>query len=509
MTLNANLYLDRKSSVVVLVNDDLTQRATLSGFLRKEGLSVFAFQMVEEALAFMSTAAPPDLIVTDLHMPGIDGWRFCRLLRSGEYARYNKVPVLAVSSTFSGEDPARISNALGANAFLPAPVDAKVFLDHVRALLAGTILPKTTSVLIVEDSRATADMLARSFVSSGYHARKASGGQEALQIFSEVRPDIVVLDYHLPDMDAEHLLTEFNRLDPRCTVVVMTADQNPDLALKMMKLSARAYVRKPFDPGYLIELCENARRELSLLHIETLLDGRTRELRESEAKYRFLTEKMNDIIWIADLDFRVTFISPSIEKVLGFTPEERMTHDPARTMSPDSFRRALELLFSELEREKQEGVDPNRSVKLDIEYYRKDGTTVWMESVMSAIRDAEGRIVAIHGVSRDITESRLAEEERLRIEKLQGIVEVAGTICHEINQPMQIISGNVDLLLNSPVSDDNAVKTKLAIMKEQVGRVKKISGKLMTITEEYYKTIDYIGLSRIIDLCTIPERDQP
>ena len=51
-------------------------------------------------------------------------------------------------------------------------------------------------------------------------------------------------------------------------------------------------------------------------------------LRESEEKYRFLTEGMNDIVWTNDLEMNVTYVSPSVEKILGFTVEERMRQAP-------------------------------------------------------------------------------------------------------------------------------------------------------------------------------------
>ena len=143
-------------------------------------------------------------------------------------------------------------------------------------------------------------------------------------------------------------------------------------------------------------------------------------LKKSEAKYRFLTENMNDIIWTADLDFNVTYDSPVVEKVLGFTVNERMTQEAHRMLTPDSFVRAINTLHAELGRDQDEGSDPGRSIKLELEYYHKNGSTVWMECVVSAIRDDSGKIIGIHGVSRDITDRMHAEsavkesEERFR-----------------------------------------------------------------------------------------------
>jgi len=153
-------------------------------------------------------------------------------------------------------------------------------------------------------------------------------------------------------------------------------------------------------------------------------------LHRSEATYRFLTENMNDIVWTADLNFNVTYDSPAVERVLGFTVNERMTQEAHRMLTPDSFARAVNALHAELGRDQDEGSDPGRSVKLELEYYHKNGSTVWMECVVTAIRDDSGKIIGIHGVSRDITDRRRAEsamkesEERFRslIQKSLDIV---------------------------------------------------------------------------------------
>jgi PAS domain S-box-containing protein len=132
-------------------------------------------------------------------------------------------------------------------------------------------------------------------------------------------------------------------------------------------------------------------------------------LRESEAKYRFLTEKMYDIIWTADLDFRLTYDSPSVERVLGYTLQERMEQKTSEMLTPESYAHALEVMSAELMCDQDEGVDPDRTIKLELEYYHKNGSTVWMECIVSAIRDHTGKISGIHGVSRDITKRKQAE----------------------------------------------------------------------------------------------------
>lgn len=137
-------------------------------------------------------------------------------------------------------------------------------------------------------------------------------------------------------------------------------------------------------------------------------------LRESEGKYRFLTEKMNDIIWTTGMNLQITYDSPSVEKVTGYTPEERMQQNPADMLTPESYRKVVEVIRRELERDREDGVAPDRSVTLELEYYHKNGSTVWVECVASPIRDSSGAPVGIHGVSRDITDRKRAEDELAR-----------------------------------------------------------------------------------------------
>ncbi len=133
------------------------------------------------------------------------------------------------------------------------------------------------------------------------------------------------------------------------------------------------------------------------------------ELLQSEENLRFLTDNVADIIWTTGLNFRTTYVSPSIEKVLGFSPEERKRQRLDEIATPDSVRRILETLQKELQRDAGGDSDPERSVTLEVEYYRKDGSTVWMENLVRPIRDSSGAVEGLLGVSRDITDRKRTE----------------------------------------------------------------------------------------------------
>jgi len=111
--------------------------------------------------------------------------------------------------------------------------------------------------------------------------------------------------------------------------------------------------------------------------------------------------------------------------------------------------------------------------------------------------DSSENVAGLIGVILDITDRKRAEEEQRHREKLQGVLEMAGAVCHELNQPMQIISGCSEMLLMK-ISENDPIHTKLDTIIKQIHRMGTITRKLMTIKD--YETQDYAGFSRIIDI---------
>lgn len=132
-----------------------------------------------------------------------------------------------------------------------------------------------------------------------------------------------------------------------------------------------------------------------------------RGLRESEAKYRLLADNAHDLIYTLDPSLRLTYISPSVRKLLGFTVEEALARSMEETMTPDSAARVRE---DSRRVSTADFAGRNAPQLLELEMYRKDGTTVWVEAAVRAIFDADDRCRGFVGVSRDISERRRAEE---------------------------------------------------------------------------------------------------
>jgi PAS domain S-box-containing protein len=132
----------------------------------------------------------------------------------------------------------------------------------------------------------------------------------------------------------------------------------------------------------------------------------------------------------------------------------------------------------------------------EINMQRKDGGIFPCNISISILKDKSNNNIGSVCVARDLSERKQAEKERLQHEKLQGIFEIAGAVCHELNQPLMAISGFSELaLMDMPEQDP--FRAKMIKIKEQVDRLGKITQKLMGITT--YETKDYLK-AKIIDI---------
>jgi len=172
-------------------------------------------------------------------------------------------------------------------------------------------------------------------------------------------------------------------------------------------------------------------------------------------------EHVADIIWIADLDNKLVYVSPSITRVLGYTVEKAMTQSMEKVFTHQSAEIARRARGEELARERKGQRDLNRYWTLELEMYHKNGSIIPVEINSSFVRECNGQPIGILAVARDISRlkqehrkiKRLCAQEKDLSESLKAEVkkrsQFARVLVHELKTPLTSILASAELLLES------------------------------------------------------------
>lgn len=143
--------------------------------------------------------------------------------------------------------------------------------------------------------------------------------------------------------------------------------------------------------------------------LELLVEERTRALHESEALYRLLTEDARDVIWKTDAELRVLYISPADERLRGYQTHEVIGHHVFEMFTDAGVAVVKKLLHQRQVSDVYS--DAQEFITFEVEHVCKDGRTIWGEVLSKPDRNAQGVIVGYHGITREITQRKLLEDQ--------------------------------------------------------------------------------------------------
>jgi PAS domain S-box-containing protein len=131
-----------------------------------------------------------------------------------------------------------------------------------------------------------------------------------------------------------------------------------------------------------------------------------RALQKSERQLRLITENIHDVIWTTDLNLRITFVSPSVENLLGCSVEEALQKKVTGFLAPEAFGSVWAAYKKELKTKKEKFRDSTFLVELD----NREGGRIWAEVKSSAVYDENMELKGLVGITRDVTKRKLAED---------------------------------------------------------------------------------------------------
>jgi len=211
-----------------------------------------------------------------------------------------------------------------------------------------------------------------------------------------------------------------------------------------------------------------------------------RKLRQSERRYRVLSEAIYNVVAELDAEGRVLFVSPSCEEVLGYKPEELVGTRPFGLLHADETERLVDVFLGRIKSQHSPKHDQILRVR------HRDGSWRWLQStgVTYETEDNELRMVA---VSRDVTGIVDAAEERHKLEermqqaqKFESLGMMAGGVAHDFNNLLTPILGDASLALMD-LPDDSDVRGRLQ-------KIQRAAHRAATLTNQL---LDYAGIGSI------------
>ncbi len=252
------------------------------------------------------------------------------------------------------------------------------------------------TILIVDDDASLSKTLCDILRAEGYAPVAAGEGETALGRVEEEKPLVAVVDLRLPDMDGLRVMEEIKKRSPGTECIVLTGYASQASAIEAINLGAYSYVQKPYDVQQLLVTIRRAWEKGTA----------DRALQDSEERYRELVENASDVIYTHDLEGHFTSSNPAGSRVYGYTMQEILQLNIAQIIDPEYLPVAQENI-----RRKLEGLEETGPYELLT--HRKDGEPAWVE-VSTRLVSKDGLPVEIEGIARDITERKLAEQERER-----------------------------------------------------------------------------------------------
>jgi len=241
-----------------------------------------------------------------------------------------------------------------------------------------------------------------------FEVEEADTAQDGLRRAHAAAPDLILLDYHLPDMDGVEFLAALSADSGEMPVPVMmlTGADNVGVAVDAMRCGARDYLVKDGEGDYLKLLPTVIQRVLRESQAHADKREAQGQLRAAEAQYRSLVEQIPAIVYTAALDVpgQLLYVSPQIQR-LGFTPEEWLSGPEAvlQRIHPDDQARVLATFARG-----REAAEPRRC---EYRMLARDGQEHWILDEARVVYGANQEALFLQGVLIDITIDKQREAE--------------------------------------------------------------------------------------------------
>jgi adenylate cyclase len=239
---------------ILLIDDSKVIHEYIKGILKNEPYDLLHAFSGQTGLD-MITSSTPDLIITDVEMPGMTGYQVCSWVKNHE--TYSRLPVIISSTLGQGFEIDKGFDA-GADDYLVKPVDADEFINKLRSVLFNELKKLREHIVVIDDSKVMLSLLCNALESQGFRVSTAMRGDEGLRLSKALKPALVVTDCEMPGMNGRDVARELRRVAEfkHLPIIMLTAREEKVEKAKARKAGVSEFVAKPFTADKMLALVE-------------------------------------------------------------------------------------------------------------------------------------------------------------------------------------------------------------------------------------------------------------
>jgi len=249
------------SARILIIEDNATNMELMVYLLRAFGYTPLSASDGEAGVAAAQRELP-DLIISDVHLPKLDGYGVVAALKADPAVRH--IPVLAVTALAMVGDREKLLEA-GFDGYIGKPIEPDTFVTQIESFLPGAVSSPQkndmATILIVDDHVLNREFLMTLLSYGGHRLLEASNGAEGLKMVLAEKPDLVISDILMPNMDGYEFVTRMHEHEETANVPVIfyTATYREREAMAVAQsCGVRWVLPKPSDPEVILQTVQEA-----------------------------------------------------------------------------------------------------------------------------------------------------------------------------------------------------------------------------------------------------------
>jgi PAS domain S-box-containing protein len=347
-------------------------------------------------------------------------------------------------------------------------------------------------ILLIDDDKDIHEHIRIIMEKAGYQFSSAYNGNDGLEKIISENPDLIILDYLMPEKNGSETYSEFltnSRYHNyrNIPVIMLTAmSQSQDDINRFLRSGLNAYLEKPFGHKELLNIIENT-------FVLNEIRLRNNELKKATENAKNFLENLIASCPIAIITTTtkgvITFFSKGAEHILGYRSDEMLGNSLSSIMaSNNAFHLAM-----------LRDVDPfTPMITKEIYFKSKYSKEIPMGITYSCLKDHNETVMGLLIVGQDLTNQKRLEKEIVEKERLTAITEALATINHQINNPLTPILGNLQLLRKDKDKFQGRHARKLEIIEVNAKKIFDIIQKFNQIAKPIRK--EYYGDSNMLEI---------